>query len=82
MLKMGLKKLKVCSFWSASFWVFVVLSFLVNMVQCQDLNDYDQVDDPTALRFTTALVNSRLSNLTAVFSKDIGDQARFCIKNQ
>ncbi|XP_021295420.1 ABC transporter G family member 24-like [Herrania umbratica] len=82
MLKMGLKKLKVCTFWSVSFWVFVVLSFLVNMVQCQDLNDYDQVDDPAVLRFTTALVNSRLSNLTAVLSKGIRDQASFCIKDQ
>ncbi|XWS66190.1 hypothetical protein CRYUN_Cryun05aG0178700 [Craigia yunnanensis] len=82
MLKMGLKKLKVCTFWSVSIWVFVVLSFMVNMVKCQDLNDYDQVDNPAVLPLITALVNSRLSNLTKVLSKDISNQAIFCIKDQ
>ncbi|GMI80600.1 ATP-binding cassette G24 [Hibiscus trionum] len=79
---MGLKKLKSCTFWSASIWVFVVLSFLVNIAQCQDVNDYDQVDNPAVLPFVTSLVNARLSNLTNVLSKDISDQASFCIKDQ
>ncbi|XP_022765394.1 ABC transporter G family member 24-like isoform X2 [Durio zibethinus] len=82
MLKMGLKKLKVCTFWAVSIWVFVVLSFLVNMVQCQDLNDYGQADNSSFLPFITALVNSRLSNLTKFLSKDISDKASFCIKDQ
>lgn len=81
MLKMGLKKLKVCTFWSVSIWVFVVLSFSMNIVQCQDLNDYDQFNNPAILPFITAQVNGRLSNLTTVLSKDISDRARFCIKN-
>lgn len=81
MLKMGLKKLKVCTFWSVSIWVFVVLSFSMNIVQCQDLNDYDQFNNPAVLPFITAQVNGRLSNLTTVLSKDISDRARFCIKN-
>ncbi|KAK8609643.1 hypothetical protein V6N13_062087 [Hibiscus sabdariffa] len=79
---MGLKKLKFCTFWSVSIWVFVVLSFLVNMVQCQDVNDYDQVDNPAVLPYVTSLVNNRLSNLTTVLSKEIRDQASFCIKDQ
>ncbi|XVF83159.1 hypothetical protein PTKIN_Ptkin16aG0111300 [Pterospermum kingtungense] len=81
MLKMGLRKLKFFTFWSVSIWVFVVLSFLVNMAQCQDLNDYEQFDNPAILPLITAQVNRRLSNLTMVLSKDISDRASFCIKN-
>lgn len=80
MLKMGLKKLKICSLWSVSIWGFVVLSLLVNMVQCQNFNDYE-VNNPDVLPLVTTLVNSRLSNLTTVLSKDISKQASFCIKD-
>ncbi|GMI86994.1 ATP-binding cassette G24 [Hibiscus trionum] len=81
MLKMGLKKLKFCTFWPVSIWVFVVLNFLVNMVQCQDVNDYDQLDNPAVLPYVTSRVNSRISNLTSVLSKDIRDQTSFCMKD-
>ncbi|KAB2063515.1 hypothetical protein ES319_A10G221200v1 [Gossypium barbadense] len=80
MLKMGLKKLKICSLWSVSIWGFVVLSLLVNMVQCQNFNDYE-VNNQDVLPLVTTLVNSRLSNLTTVLSKDISEQASFCIKD-
>ncbi|OMP01108.1 ABC transporter-like protein [Corchorus olitorius] len=51
------------------------------MVQCQDVNDYN-LGNPGVLPFATALVNSRLSNLTIVYSKEISEKAGFCIKDQ
>ncbi|KAK8662281.1 hypothetical protein V6N13_091865 [Hibiscus sabdariffa] len=45
------------------------------MVQCQVYN-------PDNLPFLTSLANDRISNLTNVLSKEIRDQASFCIKDQ
>ncbi|XP_039023413.1 ABC transporter G family member 24-like [Hibiscus syriacus] len=82
MHKMGLKKLKVCTFCSLSIWVFVLLSFLLNTAQCQDVNDYDQVENPDVLPIVISIVNNRLSPLTNLLSKDISERAGFCIKDQ
>ncbi|GKV34153.1 hypothetical protein SLEP1_g42564 [Rubroshorea leprosula] len=80
MLMMGTKKLKICTFCSAVIWVIVVLSFWVNMVQCQDLSGNGQVDDP-AVQVMTQFVYSTLSNLTSVLSRQISNHSNFCIRD-
>lgn len=69
--------LKSCLFLK---WVVVVLSFM-HLVHCQDVGDYDQFDNPAVLPLITQVVYSRLSNLTTVLSRDIGNRASFCVKN-
>lgn len=80
MPKMGLKKLKICTSWSMLIWVVVVLS-LQNLVRCQDVGDYNEIDNPAVLPLITQLVYSRMSNLTAVISRDISNRSTFCIKD-
>lgn len=80
MPKMGLKKLKICTSWSMLVWVVVVLS-LQHLVRCQDVGDYNEIDNPAVLPLITQLVYSRMSNLTAVISRDISNRSTFCIKD-
>ncbi|XP_021897746.1 ABC transporter G family member 24-like [Carica papaya] len=77
---MSLKELKVFNFTSILKWVIVVLS-LVHCVQGQDLSDYDQINNPALRPLITQFVFSRLSNLTAAISRDIGSRASFCVKD-
>lgn len=59
----------------------VVLS-LVRLVECQDVNDYNnQLDNPAALRLITSVVYNKVSNLTAAIGQDFSSRSSFCIKD-
>ncbi|KAL1295185.1 hypothetical protein HN51_056053 [Arachis hypogaea] len=67
--------------WSSSkhlLWLFLWLPFVV---QCQEVNDYDQIDNPSVLPLVTQLVYSRLSNLTSLLSQEITTHSTFCVKD-
>lgn len=57
------------------------LSVSAQLVQCQNVNDYSDFDNPAVRPLITQLVYSRISNLTASFSTDIGKHSSFCIKD-
>ncbi|KAK7268267.1 hypothetical protein RIF29_20963 [Crotalaria pallida] len=73
------KHLRVLLLWLP----FLVLSMLLflGIIQCQEMNDYDQIDNPAVLPLITQLVYSRLSNLTSVLSQEISTQSTFCVKD-
>jgi hypothetical protein len=78
---MSLKNLKVLNFRTILTLATVVLS-LVHLVQCQDVNDYNnQFNNPAVLPLITQVVYRQISNLTAVIGQDIGNQSSFCIKD-
>ncbi|KAJ6357960.1 hypothetical protein OIU78_005736 [Salix suchowensis] len=77
---MGSKKLKICISWSMIIWVVVALS-LQHLVGCQDVGDYNEINNPAVLPLITQFVYSRMSNLTAVISRDISNRSTFCIKD-
>ncbi|MED6209486.1 hypothetical protein PIB30_055126 [Stylosanthes scabra] len=60
-------------------WLFLWL--LPFVVQCQEVNDYDQIDNPSVLPLVTQLVYSRLSNLTSLLSQEIATHSTFCVKD-
>ncbi|GMY09255.1 ABC transporter G family member 24-like isoform X1 [Fagus crenata] len=78
---MSLKNLNVLNFRTILTLATVVLS-LVHLVQCQDVNDYNnQFNNPAVLPLITQVVYRQISNLTAVIGQDIGNQSSFCIKD-
>ncbi|KAF2318496.1 hypothetical protein GH714_008359 [Hevea brasiliensis] len=77
---MSKKKIKFSSSWSLVLWVIFAFS-LLRFVQCQDVGDYNEVDNPAVLPLLTQLVYSRLSNLTAVLSREISNRSNFCVKD-
>nr|POF09365.1 abc transporter g family member 24 [Quercus suber] len=81
-VQMSLKNLKVFNLRTILTSAALVLS-LVNLVQCQDVNDYNnnQFDNPAVLPLITQVVYSQISNLTAVIGQDIGNQSSFCIRD-
>ncbi|KAJ8759142.1 hypothetical protein K2173_004149 [Erythroxylum novogranatense] len=79
---MSLKKLRICCSCIMLIWVIVTLSLQRQLVRCQDLGDYEGIDNPTLRPFVTQLAYNKLSNLTAVLSRDvIGKRSKFCVKN-
>ncbi|XP_057989389.1 ABC transporter G family member 24-like, partial [Hevea brasiliensis] len=77
---MSKKKIKFSSSWSLVLWVIFAFG-LLRFVQCQDVGDYNEVDNPAVLPLLTQLVYSRLSNLTAVLSREINNRSNFCVKD-
>ncbi|XP_027366945.1 ABC transporter G family member 28-like [Abrus precatorius] len=69
--------------WRNHLWVpIVVLSLILGMIQCQDMNDYDnQLDNPFVLPLITQLVYGRISNLTSLISQQISTESTFCVKD-
>ncbi|KAE9612194.1 hypothetical protein Lal_00022265 [Lupinus albus] len=59
----------------------LVFSLFIGIIQCQEMNDYDQIDNPSVLPLITQLVYTRLSNLTSVLSQEISSQSTFCVKD-
>ncbi|KAJ4845800.1 ABC transporter G member 28 [Turnera subulata] len=80
MSRMSLKKLKVCTSCSLLIWVIVVLS-LQHFVSCQDVGDYNEIDNPAVLPLITQIVYGKISNLTAAISRDISNRSTFCVKD-
>lgn len=80
MSEMNIKKIKFSSFWSLVLWVIFALG-LLHFVHCQDVGDYNEIDNPAILPLITQLVYSRLSNLTAVLSREISKRSDFCVKD-
>ncbi|KAL5735001.1 hypothetical protein ACOSP7_032862 [Xanthoceras sorbifolium] len=75
---MSLKRLENLNSWSVLKWVVVVLS-LAPLVQCQDVSDYDQLDNPAVRSYVTQLVYSRLSNVTTDLYRDFGERFSYCV---
>ncbi|KAK7279629.1 hypothetical protein RJT34_24684 [Clitoria ternatea] len=67
--------------WSSIVIVVLTLSLFLGMVQCQEMNDYDQIDNPAVLPLLTQLVYSRISNLTSLLSHQISTDSSFCVKD-
>uniref|UniRef100_A0A2P2ILD6 Protein white n=1 Tax=Rhizophora mucronata TaxID=61149 RepID=A0A2P2ILD6_RHIMU len=74
-----LRKLKICSSCSMLLWVIVVSS-LQQLVQCQDVGDYSEYN-PSLLPFITQVINSRISNLSSLLSRDISKRSSFCVRD-
>ncbi|KAL2324824.1 hypothetical protein Fmac_023882 [Flemingia macrophylla] len=67
---------------SKQLWVAIaVLSLFLGMMQCQQVNDYDQIDSPAVLPLITQLVYGQISNLTSVLSQEISRESTFCVKD-
>ncbi|CAL0299695.1 unnamed protein product [Lupinus luteus] len=64
-------------------WIpILVMSMLfIGIIHCQEMNDYNQIDNPSVLPFVTEIVYSRLSNLTSILSQQISSQSTFCVKD-
>ncbi|KAM1708008.1 hypothetical protein ACFX15_001011 [Malus domestica] len=69
----------------ANFGTFVSVGVLVlcwvHFVECQDVGDYDQIDNPAVLPLITHIVYGRISNVTAVLSREISNRSSFCVKD-
>ncbi|TQD76072.1 hypothetical protein C1H46_038384 [Malus baccata] len=69
----------------ANFGTFVSVGVLVlcwvHFVECQDVGDYDQIDNPAVIPLITQIVYGRISNVTAVLSRQISNRSSFCVKN-
>ncbi|KAI4351447.1 hypothetical protein L6164_005816 [Bauhinia variegata] len=72
-------KMSSKSSWSIICLLPIVVLSLFLLVKCQEVNDYDQIDNPAVLPLITQLVYSRLSNLTSILSKEISGQSSFCV---
>ncbi|KAI4351450.1 hypothetical protein L6164_005819 [Bauhinia variegata] len=72
-------KMSSKSSWSIIWLLPIVVLSLFQLVKCQEVNDYDQIDNPAVLPLITQLVYSRLSNLTSILSKEISGQSSFCV---
>ena len=69
---------------SKNLWVpIVVFSLFLGMtqLQCQQMNDYDQIDSPAVLPLLTQLMYSQISNLTSIISQEISRESTFCVKD-
>ncbi|KAJ7975044.1 ABC transporter G family member [Quillaja saponaria] len=77
---MSLKNLRICNFCTTLWLVIAVLTSL-ELLHCQEMNDYDQIDNPAVRPLITQLVYSRLSNLTVVLSQEINHRSSFCVKD-
>lgn len=77
---MSSEKLRIVESMSLSLVGVLVLS-CVRFMQCQDLSDYDQIDNPAVLPLITQLVYSRISNVTISLQYEINNRSSFCIKN-
>ncbi|QCE07924.1 ATP-binding cassette [Vigna unguiculata] len=69
---------------SKPLWVPIVLFSLflwMTQLQCQQMNDYDQIDSPAVLPLVTQLVYSQISNLTSIISQEISRESTFCVKD-
>ncbi|XP_047180627.1 ABC transporter G family member 24-like [Vigna umbellata] len=69
---------------SKHLWVPIVLFSLflwMTQLQCQQMNDYDQIDSPAVLPLVTQLVYSQISNLTSIISQEISRESTFCVKD-
>ncbi|KAG7998508.1 hypothetical protein I3843_01G262500 [Carya illinoinensis] len=74
-------KLETFTSWTTLSLAIVILC-LVQLVRCQDATgDTNQFDNPETLALITRVVYGRLSNLSAVIQKDVGNQSSFCIKD-
>ncbi|KAL6290698.1 hypothetical protein ACE6H2_008208 [Prunus campanulata] len=51
------------------------------LVQCQDVGDNDQIDNPAVLPLITQILYGRISNVTAVLSRQISNRSSFCVKD-
>ncbi|KAJ0045872.1 hypothetical protein Pint_06013 [Pistacia integerrima] len=69
--------LKSCSILK---WVVVVLSFSY-VVHCQDVSDYDQIDNPAVLPLITQVFYGRISNLTRNLGKNLASRSSACVKD-
>ncbi|KAM2198559.1 hypothetical protein ACFX1Q_001821 [Malus domestica] len=69
----------------ANFGTFVSVGVLVlcwvHFVECQGVGDYDQIDNPAVLPLITHIVYGRISNVTAVLSREISNRSSFCVKD-
>ncbi|KAL6123895.1 hypothetical protein ACLB2K_076412 [Fragaria x ananassa] len=77
---MSFLKLKASSFGSLVLLGFIALS-LVQFVHSQDVDDYDGIDNPAVLPLITQIVYGRISNVTAVLSREISNRSSFCVKD-
>ncbi|KAJ1403109.1 P-loop containing nucleoside triphosphate hydrolase [Sesbania bispinosa] len=66
---------------SKHFLVLLWLLIVVLKCHCQEINDYDQIDNPAVLPLITQLVYSRISNLTSVLNQEITRDSTFCVKD-
>ncbi|KAI6676541.1 hypothetical protein NL676_037337 [Syzygium grande] len=78
--KMSSEKLRIVESVSV-FLVGVLVLSCARFVQCQDLSDYSQVDNPAVLPLITQLVYARISNVTTNLQYEINNRSSFCIKN-
>ncbi|KAM5579194.1 ABC transporter G family member 24-like [Rosa sericea] len=58
----------------------LILAHWLHFVQGQDLYDFDQIDNPTVLPLITQIVYGRISNATAILSRDLSNHSSFCVK--
>ncbi|KDP44400.1 hypothetical protein JCGZ_20080 [Jatropha curcas] len=80
MAEISLKKLNIYNSWTMLLRIIFVFSFL-HLVQCQDVGDYNEINNPAVRPLITQLVYSRISNLTAVLSSEISTRSSFCVKD-
>ncbi|KAE9619352.1 hypothetical protein Lalb_Chr02g0152201 [Lupinus albus] len=68
---------------SVLLWLqILVMSLLfIGIIQCQEMNDYEQINNPSVLPLITQIVYTRLSNLTSLLSQQISSQSTFCVKD-
>ncbi|KAF8021578.1 hypothetical protein BT93_G1892 [Corymbia citriodora subsp. variegata] len=67
---------------SVSFFLAGVLVLsCVRFVRCQDVSDYDQINNPAVLPLITQLAYARLSNVTNSLQYELNNRSSFCIKN-
>lgn len=80
---MSFQNLKVSNFGTLVLLGIVVLSLVkcVHFVGCQEVNDYEEIDNPAVLPLITQVVYGQLSNLTAAVSHDISNRSSFCVKD-
>lgn len=80
---MSFKNLKGSNFGTFLSLGILALSLVhwVHFVQSQDVNDYDEIDNPAVLPLITQIVYSRISNVTAILSRDISNRSSFCVKD-
>jgi len=73
----------MCSSWRCLVWLVLTLSLLLfgKKMHCQEMNDYDQLDNPAVLPLITQLVYTRISNLTSILSQQISKDSNFCVKD-
>ncbi|AES62116.1 putative monosaccharide-transporting ATPase [Medicago truncatula] len=73
----------MCSSWRCLVWLVLTLSMLLfgEKMHCQEMNDYDQLDNPAVLPLITQLVYTRISNLTSILSQQISKDSNFCVKD-